>query len=236
MKRFFTVIMAALLVAPFLQSCNTADTEQPQNMVLASVIPYMYSNAGFACLLDNDQTIYPGRVRINYEVNQDMVQRAIIYFSELNEPVQGFTYNADIFNIVNVTTKEIEILSDPAVDTLTTPLQVNQIVLGGNYFNVDFSAKIDPYATKQYVTISLIDNQISGKPEYGEYYPLELKLKCTPDVEGKGGQLVNSMACFAVGNLDSNTLKRLGCKGYKITYKDINSDTGDTKSIIIPVN
>lgn len=233
MKRLFTVIMAALLVAPFMQSCDTADTEQPQNVVLATIVPY-WSEAGFACIMDNEETIYPSKVRINYTVNQDQAQRALVYFTELNQPIQGFTYNADIFNIIDVTTKEIEVLTDPAVDTLTTPLQVNQIALGGNYFNVDFSVKIDPYATKQHVTISLIDNQTSGKPQYDEYYNLELKVKCTPELEGKAGQLVSSMACFAVGNLGSNTLERLGCKGYRITYKDLNDDTGETKSIIIP--
>ena len=227
--------MAALLVAPFLQSCDTADTEQPQNVVLASIIPY-WNEAGFACMMDNDQTIYPSRVRINYEVNQEQIQRALVYFNELKEPVQGFTYNADIFNIVNVTTKDIEVLSDPAVDTLTSSLNVNAMTLGGNYFNVDFNVKIDPYAAKQYVTVSLIDDQTSGKPQYDEYYNLHLKVKCTPEVEGKAGQIVSSMACFAVGNLDSNTLKRLGCKGYRIIYKDLNSDTGDTKNVIIPIN
>ncbi len=228
MKRFFTIIMATLLVAPFLQSCNTADTEQADKIVLATILPY-WNDAGFACQMDNGETIYPGRVRIDYKANQEKAQRAVIYFSELSEPVAGFTYNADIFNIIDVTTKDIEVLTNAENDTLTTPVSVNAMVISGDYFNVDFGVRIDPYSNPN-VSISLIDNQINGKTEYDEYYPLELKIKCTPEVNGKAGQIVNSTACFYIG---AYSLERLGCKGYKITYKDLQSDSGDTKEILV---
>ena len=231
MKRLFTIILITILTVPFIQSCDKSGSEYPTHTVLATVLPY-WNDYGFACQLDNGETLYPGRVRIGYKVNQEKAQRAVISFSEINEAVPGFTYNADIFNIADVTTKDIEVLRDSQNDTLNDALKVNAMVLSGDYFNVDFSAMINPYATNQLLTISLVDNRINGKPEYDEYYPLELKFKCTPEVSNKAGQTINTMACFYVGPY---SLDGLGCKGYKISYKDMNSN-GEIQEIIIEPN
>ena len=233
MKRFLTFLLVAALAVPVLQSCNKED-EHPDKVVLASVIPY-WNEVGFACQLDNGETLYPGRVRGTYQVNDEVVQRALIYFKELSTPVPGFTYNADIFNIVNITTKEIEKLKDVQNDTLTDPIQIDGMTFGGGYLNVDYTAKIDPYASSRVMTISLIDNLIEGKPEYEDYYPLELKFKHTPKLGANRGTKEAFTACFYLGTMSPKYLK---CKGYKIIYKDLNSENEDDnlKSITLDFN
>jgi hypothetical protein len=223
MKKFLTLLFVALAAITVLQSCSKED-EQPDKVVLASIIPY-WNEVGFACQLDNGETLYPSRVRGSYKVNQDIVQRGLIYFKELSTPIQGFTYNADVFNIVEITTKEIEQLKDSTqIDTNTDPLQIDGMSFGGGYLNVDYTAKVDHYATDKELTINLVDNRINGKPEYEDYYPLELQFKHTPKVGANRGTKTAFTACFYLGTMSPKYLK---CKGYKIIYKDLNSEDED---------
>ncbi len=219
MKRFITTIIAAILIVPFMQSCEKSGAEQPEKSVLATVLPY-WNEVGFACQLDNGETLYPGKLRINYKVNTETAQRAIIYFSEINSPVQGFTYNADIFNIINVPTKEIETLKSTEDDFQTDALKINNIAISGNYLNVEYTVMTDPNANNKN-EIFLFNNAIDGAPEYEDYYPLELKVKCTPSVSGLKGHPQTYLACFYIG---AYKLDRLGCDGYQISYKDMDSD------------
>lgn len=228
MKKILAIILAAVMAAPMLQSCNKSD-DQPDKQALVSIVPY-WSPAGFACQLDNGETIYPGNMRCTYTVNQESIQRAIVYFKELSTPVTGFTYNADIFNVIDVTTKDIETLTNAANDTLTGSLKINDAVIGGGYLNVDFNVSISPYTSNQVLTISLVDNLINGEPEWTDYYPLELKFKSSVEIDPKQGQEVNSLACFHLGALDPDKLK---CKGYLVTYKDY---AGETRSITVNYN
>lgn len=220
MKRFLTIILAAMLIVPVMQSCEKSDAEQPEKSVLATVLPY-WNEVGFACQLDNGETLYPSKVRIKYEVNSEIAQRAIIYFSEINKPIQGFTYNADIFDIINITTKEIEVLKNAEDDIFTDGITINSIAISGDYINIEYSVMTDPNSTSPKVDICLFENQINGTPEYDDYFPLELKVKCTPSVSGNKGKLVSNMACFYIG---SYRLNRLGCDGYHISYKDLNTN------------
>ena len=227
MKRFLTIILAAMLIVPVMQSCEKSGAEQPEKSVLATVLPY-WNEVGFACQLDNGETLYPGKLRIKYEVNSEIAQRAIIYFSEINTPIQGFTYNADIFDIINITTKDIETLKNAEDDIFTDAIKVDKIAISGDYLNVEYSVMVDPNTANQKVDICLFDNLINGTPEYDEYYPLELKVKCTPSVSANKGKLVSNMACFYIG---SYRLNRLNCDGYQISYKDIESNGTKTYTV-----
>ena len=226
MKRFITTILAAILIVPFMQSCEKSGAEQPDKSVLATVLPY-WNEVGFACQLDNGETLYPGKLRIKYEVNSEAAQRAIIYFSEINSPVQGFTYNADIFNIINVPTKEIETLKNAEDDIYKDALKVDKIAISGDYLNVEYTVLADPN-TNNRNEVYLFDNVSEGTPEYEDYYPLELKVKCTPSVSGSKGRPQSYLACFYIG---AYKLSRLGCDGYHISYKDL--DSGEVKTYTV---
>lgn len=227
MKRLLTIILFSILIVPLMQSCEKSDSGHPTHTVLATVLPY-WNEFGFACQLDNGETLYPGKLRIKYEVNSDIAQRAIIHFSEINTPVQGFTYNADIFDIINITTKDIETLKNEVDDIYTDAVKVNEIAISGDYLNVEYSVMTDPNAANQKVDICLFDNLINGTPEYDGYYPLELKVKCTPSVSANKGKLVSNLASFYIG---SYSLNRLNCDGYHISYKDIESNGTKTYTV-----
>ena len=114
MKKLTKILLIALLAIPFLQSCN-AKVEQADKAALVTVQKSL-DPAGFYGILDNGERLYPGVMRVSYTPSKD-IQRAIVYFSELDEPREGYKYNADVFNVAEVTTQHVTPVTTPAADT-----------------------------------------------------------------------------------------------------------------------
>ena len=85
------------------------------------------------------------------------------------------------------------------------------------------------------LTVALQDMMIDGptSPD-GDYYPLELGFKCYPALEDGVGTTITTMACFYLGG--EYSLDNLGCAGYKIIYKGLDSfsDEPNETKIVTP--
>ena len=213
----------AVLAVPFMQSCNKP-IDQPDQVALATIYSAPFAAAGFYGQLDNGDRIYPSSIRVQYEPKAEPV-RAIIYFKEIAEPVQGFTYNADIYSITELITQDIKTVTTAAADTLKDGVEITNAYIGGGYLNIEFKAYVDPYNTKQEVTVELQDMRIDGEPAYDSYYPLTLGFRCYPSLADGMGYEVSSIACFYIG--DYYSLDNLGCEGYEIKYKGLMKIEGD---------
>lgn len=219
MRKLTIILMAAIMVVPFLQSCSTP-LEQSDKVALVTVKKSLNS-AGFYGVLDNGDKLYPGAMRVSYTPSNEL-QRAIIYFSELEEPREGYAYNADVFNVAEILTKKILPVHTAEADTLVNGIEITQAWIGGGFLNVEFKVNVDQYGTT-YVTADLQDMLVDGPAEIENgYYPLELGFKCYPDLENGFGTTITSMASFYIG--DEYSLENLGCQGYKINYRSLTSD------------
>lgn len=231
MKKFTKILLVALMAIPFLQSCNT-EIERADKAALVTVQKSL-DPAGFYGILDNGERLYPGVMRVSYTPSKEM-QRAIIYFSDLAEPREGYEYNADVFNVAEVTTQHITQVTTPAADTLNNGIQITNAWIGGGFLNVEFQINVEMYQTTN-LTVALQDMMIDRDGDYtGDYYPLELGFKAFPALENGMGSTVSSMACFYLGDMYS--LEALGCKGYEIKYRSLNSyvDEPDLSKIVTP--
>ena len=218
MKKFTLFLLLAAICVPFLQSCNKS-IDQPDQVALATIHSAPFAGAGFYGLLDNGDKIYPGSVRVKYEPKAEPV-RALLYFKELAEPVQGFQYNADIYNITELIPDNIKSFTTAAADTLKGGVEITNAYIGGGYLNIEFKAFIDPYNPNQAFFVELQDMRINGStPEYDSYYPLTLGFKCYPEFTDGTGYEVSSIACFYIG--DDYSLGNLGCEGYELRYKGL---------------
>ncbi|MBQ8645475.1 MAG: NigD-like N-terminal domain-containing protein [Bacteroidales bacterium] len=218
MKKLTALLLSALLVVPFISSCEK-DDEGPQMSVLATVLPF-WNEAGFAIQMDNGETMYPGKVRVNYKV-KDEAQRAIIQFSKINTPIEGFTYNADIYNIVDLDTKEIKVAKSSDEKLGSDGIEIVEAFIGGGYLNIEFKVNIDPYSKEQTHVVELVDNQINGEPKFSTHYPLELRFRRAHSLQGEKGQTVSNIACFYLGR---HTLDRLNCQGYELKFMGLDND------------
>lgn len=229
MRKLLLVLLAAVLMLPTLQSCNS-EFEQADLASLLTIKKDL-NNYGWHGLMDNGERLYPSNVRFTYNPgNED--KRAIVYFSKIDQPVSGYTYNADVFNIVDILTKDVDVLTDSALDTLGNhAVNITNAWIGGGYLNVEFQIKVDPYNTNQRLLVSVVDNQIDGEDKSGEsYYPLEFRFKCTPAIEDDGGTLITSMACFRLGELDPSFM---GNEGVKLKFRSFNFT--DEEKVVKPL-
>ena len=232
MRKLTTFLMMALMAVPFLQSCSH-EFEQADQAALVTVKKSLNA-AGFYGILDNGQKLYPGNMRVSYTPSNDL-QRAIVYFAELSEPREGYAYNADVFNVAEVTTKNIIPVETAEADTLTNGIEITEIWVSGGFLNVEFKMNVEQYYTT-HLTVDLQDMLIDGTPEIDNgYYPLELGFKSYPELENGLGTTYTTMACFYLGDY---SLDNLGCEGYKIKYRSLNSSSEepDAYKLVKPDN
>ena len=229
MKKLTKILLVALMAIPFLQSCN-AEVEMADKAALVTVQKSL-DPAGFYGILDNGERLYPGVMRTTYTPSKEL-QRAIVYFSDLEEPKPGYEYNADVFNVAEVTTQHVTEVNTPAADTLTNGIQITNAWIGGGFLNVEFQINVEMYYTKN-LTLALQDMRVDrdGEDYTGDYYPFELGFKAFPAIENGVGTTVSSMACFYLGEMYS--LETLGCKGYEIKYRSLNSYVNEPDQFLI---
>lgn len=229
MRKFATIILLALMAVPFLQSCTT-ESDQPDQVALVTVKKSLDA-AGFYGMLDDGKKLYPSIMRVQYEPSND-IQRALVYFKELNETVPGFDYNADVYGITEVLTKKIQTVQTAGADTLKNGIEIINAYIGGGFINVEFKVNIDQYNSKQHLTVGLVDNRIDGEPQWDEYYPLELGFSCYPPLEDGAGYTITSMASFYIGEY---AMDMLGCSGYELKFRGLDHNLGqeELKSYVV---
>lgn len=228
MKKFTAILLCAMLVVPFISSCSK-DDEGPTKSVLATILPF-WNNVGFAIQVDDGSTMYPGKVRINYKA-PDGAQRAIIHFSEINEPVQGFTYNIDIHNIQNLETKDIKVVTSSDEKLSGDGIEIVEAFVSGGYLNIEYKVSLDPYAKDQNHVIDLIDNMKDGEPVFTTHYPLELRFRRAHSLQGDRGETFNVIACFYLGK---HSMSQLGCQGYELKYTGLgNNDDPEGSEMLV---
>lgn len=227
MRKLITILLLALMAVPVLQSCES-ETVQPDQVALVTVKKSLDA-AGFYGVLDDGKKLYPSVMRVEYEPSNSL-QRALVYFKELNETVPGYDYNADVFNVSEVLTKRIEPIHTADADTLKSGIEILNAYIGGGFINVEFRVNIDQYNTKQHLTVGLVDNKIEGEPEWDEYYPLELGFSCYPRLEDGTGYTITSMASFYIGEYSTDML---GCQGYELKFSGLEPNQDEMKSYLI---
>ena len=107
MKKFGLLLLAAFAAAG-LASCNSSKSEGPTVQSFVTVHKGFGSDYWFET--DAGRTVWPGdKSRIgSYEAVEGA--RALIYYSLLDMPAEGYTYNAALYGIVSVTSALAEVV------------------------------------------------------------------------------------------------------------------------------
>ena len=165
MRKFKFILVIALLSSLFLQSCNSK-VDNPSMYALVTVKENFMANTWFG-LTDNGEKIYPGDVSRISGYKAEDGQRAMISFTPLDEKVQGYEYNAIIYDITNITTKSIVVLSDPSLDTLgTSKAGLGETWIAGGYLNSNVVVPGN-YYTQHY--INLVYNELDQDGDDSDY-------------------------------------------------------------------
>ncbi|MDD2594967.1 MAG: NigD-like protein [Bacteroidales bacterium] len=214
MKQIKHLLLLAVIILPFLQSCG--NVYDPQSYAIVTIKTSDAKDYYFT--LDSGKTIYPGdKSRMPNFVPKDGV-RAIIYFTELTEKVSGYDYNVMLYNIETILTKDIVCLQDAKYDTLgTDEVELSYASISGGYLNVEFKI----YSAGGIMhSVNLVDNQLLEWD--GENTLLEFRHQANGDYKGT---LAKGMVCFKLGQYDPAVTSK------KITLR-VNTYSGSKDYVI----
>lgn len=227
MRKFKFLFVVAMLSTLFLQSCNSK-VDGPSMYSLVTIRESMMSSKWYA-VVDNGDKIYPGNLTRVQGYKPVDGQRAMLYFTPMEEKVDGFTYNADVYQIENIPTKNIQVVTETSVlDTLgKARVAIGTTWIGGGYLNSNLILP-GTYYTQHYV--NLVSNEIGSRSsEDPDYVYLDLFVKVKGSNNDQMGQTPRSI-CFNLGEYDPKTL---GKKGIKLTFVPMQDSGLDSKTITI---
>lgn len=210
MKKLGLLLLTAFAAAG-LASCNSSSSEGP--IVQSFVTVHAGFGSDYWFETDAGRTIWPGDKSNIGSYQAVEGARALIYFSLLDMPVEGYTYNAKLYGIVSVTSGLVEVVDtqekldamneDPIVgaDGLLVGSWINFVVryvassgdASAHKFHLIVNETAEPSRTKEgYLNLELRHD--AGNEHIGTYYDRALSFNTAPIaelLEGKEGIIVS---------------------------------------------
>ena len=199
MRKIKLLLSLAFIATFALQSCNNTTVDQPNMYALVTVHE---STAGFYGKTDNGEKINAGSTTRIPSYKPKDGQRSIMYFTPLEEKIDGYLYNADVYQMVDILTKKPVLLTDSQYDTLgTSKIDITKAWLGEEFLNIEFTVLTD---LKTNHILNLVDNQLTPvvNPNENGYLEFEFKHKTRVDEDDIYGQSANGIICFNISNYD----------------------------------
>lgn len=208
------VLFVCAFALPFVfQSCNSDGEEQLYALVtlVNNGIP-----GDFTAVMDNGDKIYFSDKGSYTSYSPKNGQRAVIYFTQFENQVSGYKYNAKLLAVNEILTKDVITLLDPEKDTLgNLGIAFRSASISGGYLNIDFGVHHTSDAIHYF---NVVDNQLNAqeKSDNDGYTVLEFRHKTKKEMID-GGMLVYTSACFRLGE---HNPEFSGAKGILLKYKD----------------
>lgn len=218
--KIIAFIFALSALAPFLQSCLGDDDSRQEQLIICTINVPDAKKKEFYLTCDNGETLYPYNVGClgNYKLVDG--QRAFVACSFVDEKVEGYDHTVEIFEIVDIPTKEIEKLNKE------NTAKIGDDKINKNYMWVSKDRKYltieyQYYGTKKEkkkhvlnLVINEMKNQIASNV-IKDYIELEFRHNAYEDTSG---ELVEGFISF---KLDKIKDEMEGKKGLKIRVNTI---------------
>ncbi len=220
MKQFINNLklfaIGAILLPIAIQSCNK--TDQPSMYALVTLVQESAISNNYIAKTDDGKKIFfsdKSRVGSYKPANG---QRAFIYFTILDEKITGYDYNASLYNVEEIQTKNPVILVDQAKDTLgTNGVGIKSAIIGGGYLTIQMAFE---HNEGNFHYFNLVDNQlptvIPQNNEGAGFTKLEFRHK--KKTESEFGNLFVGIVSFRLGDYDPAIS---GSEGISLRYKNL---------------
>lgn len=219
MKRLSLYLMTSaflLLGSLALQSCLDDWDSDSGNSYLAIGTLKIIQGKDYYFNLDDGNKMYPSDT--TYVHNYTLVdgQRAFIYYRPLDEKISGYEYNAQIYEIENILTKDIIPLTTATADSIgDDPIDATDIWITGNYLNINYRLYHSNNADKKHMLNLVVNQTATPSATDAGYVDLEFRHNAHNDAQRVIGSGVVSFKLDAIAN------QLTGKKGIKIRVKTI---------------
>ena len=176
------LLLSLLCLAAFIPACDKDESDYPSYISFATVAVPAQSSRNYYFVLDDGATVYPSdKDRIMYNANGKNGNRAVIYYNFLASSVPGFDHNIALYDVVDITSKEI-VMADNAGSLLTlgdSPVGIDEARSSGDWLDICCYYPAQNATSSAENRISLVDNRTVQPPtEMPQGYTyLELRLK-----------------------------------------------------------
>lgn len=214
-KMTFLTLMLMLLITPILQSCLD-DWDDKYDTLFAIGTVKVIEGKDYYFASDEGSTLYPSDT--SYVHNYAVVdgQRAFIYFSELDEKLQGYDYNVRINHIENILTKDIYSMPAEKADSIGDDrINATDCWITGEYLNIKYQFYHSNNQEKKHMLNLVINEASTGENHKPDYVNLEFRHNAYSDSQLSLG---TGLASFKLDNI-SEMLKEK--KGLSIRVKSL---------------
>lgn len=155
---FFTASAFLLLIYAF--SCNDSEGYSLGDFRVSIATVHTTSPNSFFVQLDNGKKLFPAASDVRYFPKDE--QRVFINYTILSNQQNEYSHYIKVNDIWNVLTKNVIELNAQNADSIgNDPIKINDIWIGGNYLNIDFSFN---YGGERPHAINLVHNSLSSSP------------------------------------------------------------------------
>lgn len=197
-KMTFVALILLFLTTPLLQSCLD-DWDNKYDTLFAIGTVKVIEGKDYYFALDEGSKLYPSDT--SYVHNYDVVdgQRAFVYFSKLNEKLQGYDYNARINHIENILTKDIYFMPAEKADSIGDDrINATEFWITGDYLNIKYQFYHSNNQEKKHMLNLVVNEASTGENDKPDYIYLEFRHNAFNDSQL---QLGTGLASFKLDNL-----------------------------------
>lgn len=204
-----------ILISFSLQSCLDDDDKDYSKLAIGTI--EVKEGQDYCFVLDAGGKMYPGdTTQINNYAVKDG-QRSFIYFDLLEEKMPGYEYNAIIYRIENILTKDIarmpaDISEDEAGNDR---INITNLWLTDEHVNIQYQLLYDDQSDKKHLLTLMIKENDLKNNEKDEYLNLEFRHNAYNEKENHPG---SGLVSYKIENIKSLIP---GKKGLNIRYHSL---------------
>ncbi len=219
MKNIKKLITLSLLFAIAIGFTSCLDDDDNYSVIIGTY--RTIDEDGFYFEIEQEDkivTMYPGDTRNFFDREIPDGQRVFIYYDLLDEKEPGYDYNAKIYGIDKILTKDIIPITEATEDSIgNDPIDIVncRISLDKEFIHMKFQ-----YYTVNYSQISHMLNMVTPEIEeesQDEFIHLEFRHNAYDDYRSK---IVTGLVTFRLENIEHLMESK---KGIRIKYNSINS-------------
>lgn len=218
MKKFrmaLATLLLTLVTMPLLQSCldDWDDSERP--LLTIGTVRIIDGN-DYYFALDEGTKMFPGDTAYinNYTLIEG--QRAFVNFYLMDEKIDGYDYNAQIYHIENILTKDIYSMPAEKADSIGDDrINATNLWITGDYLNIQYQLYHSNNESKKHMLNLVINEASDGKNDKEGYITLEFRQNAYDDEPSSRG---NGIVSF---KLDKIADRMAGKQGLNIRVKTL---------------
>lgn len=193
-------------------ACDKVESDYPSYLSFVTVQVPEDSPADYYFRFDNQQTAWPGnKERVMYNSNEKEGRRAIIYFNYLPEEQPGYDYNIDLYSVMDILSKEVEVAetTDDILELGDDRIGVNEACIRGGWLDLYYYYPTDGRGTTRH-RLSLVDNRTATPPADmpSDYIYLEFRQHADGDTSGLS--IARNYVSYRLGAYDPTTSGKRG--------------------------